>query len=300
MKQLLLRIALFALFTFSAISKFLVIDDFEVYIYSLNLFSLNTSFLIARGVICIELILAFSILVKTYPKTTKYSSIALTIIFSIFLLIQLFHKNDDNCFCFGEALKLSPLESLLKNIPILASLFLLETKNKFEKFKLIQLFVAIAIPSLLFIISPPDFIFKEEYSKDLEIDSTALKLYVTENDSLSLKIPNKGYFLLNLYSNTCKHCKKLHEKIGIILQNNSIPSNNAGIIFWGDSLKTEKFFQEHPPILNHAYLSSHDFLRLTKGKMPITILLLDGEIVKLYNSRSIDENEIVKAFSQKE
>ena len=68
---LVVRMLLGVFFIVSALAKLVGIDQFEIYIFSYNLLSLNLSFLVARLVICAEVLIGIGLLANIFnPDTT--------------------------------------------------------------------------------------------------------------------------------------------------------------------------------------------------------------------------------------
>src|SRR6056297_567164 len=155
--QRILRILTGLIFIFSGITKLISLDHFELYIYSFKIFSLNISFIISRLIISIEFILGLLLIIGLYRKKVWWLTMGLLVAFSIFLLVLLLLGYSGNCNCFGEVLKMEPLESLIKNIILLIPLlFLLNQKPyKLRWEKWILAGVILGGLSSPFILSPP-------------------------------------------------------------------------------------------------------------------------------------------------
>ena len=63
-----MKVLLGLVFIASAILKIVDLDQFEIYVYSYHFFSLNTSFLMARAAIIIELVLGIGLASNTLHK----------------------------------------------------------------------------------------------------------------------------------------------------------------------------------------------------------------------------------------
>ena len=100
-------------FLFSAYLKVIAINGFEIYVYTVNPFNLNFSFFFARLIIGVEFTIGILLLLGYRYKIIHTISIVLLSIFSIFLITQLVAGSKENCFCFGDAISFTPLESLV-------------------------------------------------------------------------------------------------------------------------------------------------------------------------------------------
>ena len=168
-------------FIIAAILKLISIDEFEIYIYSFNIFSFLLTTFVSRIIIIGEFILGLFLILKiNYKFTWRISLLTLTL-FTLFLTYTAIFRQDSNCHCFGELIELSPLESIIKNV-ILILLLLLSQKSKDKRQKALsevqssKFFVLCSsfFVLLVFIISPPDSIYKMLYSTEKEVSSIDL------------------------------------------------------------------------------------------------------------------------------
>lgn len=125
MKQLLsisataLKMLLGMLFFFSAASKYVSLDQFEIYIYSFHFFSFGFCFLAARLVVAGELLLGALLLSNKFHRLASMLNILLLLGFILFLGFVQLSGRTDSCHCFGEVLPFNPLQSILKNAVLL-------------------------------------------------------------------------------------------------------------------------------------------------------------------------------------
>jgi hypothetical protein len=126
----LLLLSCAAVFLFSGISKLLYINKLEWSIVEFLNCNYTFASIIARIVIGLELILGCLLLAHQYLKFTLLTSQSLIILFSIYLLIEIFnYGNKGDCGCFGNAFSLSPLASLGKNFVMLLFLYWIKKSN---------------------------------------------------------------------------------------------------------------------------------------------------------------------------
>jgi len=107
------------LFFFSAATKYAALDEFELYIYSFNLMSQGTVFVLARLILAGELLLGALLLSNRFHLLACLSNTILLVVFSGFLTYAALIGRGDNCNCFGEVLPFTPWQSLLKNLLLL-------------------------------------------------------------------------------------------------------------------------------------------------------------------------------------
>lgn len=120
------KILLGMMFLVSAVSKFVTIDTFEMYIFSFGIFSLNVSYFVARLAIAFELVLAAALISHRYHRFTVLMSLLFLLCFTVFLTYAHLIGRSDSCHCFGELMPLDPVQSILKNaVLILLLVFVL-------------------------------------------------------------------------------------------------------------------------------------------------------------------------------
>ena len=107
------------LFLFSAVSKFITVDIFEIYVYSFGFFSLNVCFYVARLIISAELILGAALISHRNPRLTIVSTVLFLVSFIVFLAYAHMVGRTDSCHCFGELMPFNPIQSILKNAVLL-------------------------------------------------------------------------------------------------------------------------------------------------------------------------------------
>lgn len=120
-----LKILLGAVFIFSAVSKYVTIDSFEIYVYSFGLFPLVMCFYLSRLLIAAELLLGIALISHRNHRFTSITSLLFLLFFVGFLVYAHLIGRTDNCHCFGDLLPFNPVQSILKNaVMIVVLLFI--------------------------------------------------------------------------------------------------------------------------------------------------------------------------------
>ena len=115
-----------ALFVVSALAKYVALGEFELYLYSFRLLSLNLSFLLSRCVVAGELLLGVALIANRWHRVVSLLTILLLSLFTVFLCVVSLVGRTDSCHCMGELMRFSPTQSMLKNaVLMLATLFFL-------------------------------------------------------------------------------------------------------------------------------------------------------------------------------
>ena len=125
-----LKIIVGGVFLFSAVSKFVTIDAFEMYVYSFGLFPMGLCFYLSRLLIGAELILGVALISHRNHRFTLVTSLLFLLFFVGFLVYAQLIGRTDSCHCFGDLLPFNPVQSILKNaILIIILLFVYKYAN---------------------------------------------------------------------------------------------------------------------------------------------------------------------------
>lgn len=298
--RLALRIVLSAFFVISAIGKLQSIDTFEVYVYRVSFFDFDAAAMFARLLIGLELFIAVALLIKFRFKFIWKLIFIFLVLMSFFLVFQIIKGSTDNCYCLGELVDFSPMESLVKNLVLIVFLFIIRKskslKWRYQTLVLGLLFIgALATP---LIASPPDLFIKGSFNK-AEHNQQALDDAIREKE-----IPASfmhGRKMLAFYSTYCPYCKMASTRIGALVRKSDIDTNNINVIFWvrGDTASVQRFYLDtHSPHYNYVIVNTHKFLDITKGRMPLILLINDGKVEEETNYRTIDADRIRRFFNK--
>ena len=141
------RALLGILFLCSATAKLVGIDAFELYLFGLGIFPLGTSYLLSRLVIAAEYTLGILLIANFYPRLAFWGTLLMLVGFTAFLAVLAATGNRDNCNCFGEWVNLNPVQSIWKNLGMLALLLLSAGIPAFQvKHKPLWLTLACVVP----------------------------------------------------------------------------------------------------------------------------------------------------------
>ncbi len=297
----LLRSLIGFVFIFSAITKLITIDFFEIYVYSLNLASFNISTILARLLIAGEFGLGLFFIVGIWTRFAWYASLSLLTAFTLFLCIQVFKGSEQNCLCFGDLIKMTPKESIIKNVLMLLAIFPLYHLRSCnlpfkKKWPVFIILVSLAIP---FIISPPDYFIQNKVNT-INTKFILPKHTYHQNgqevifDSLNF---NKGRKLLCVYSTQCGYCKKGAIKIEIMARKYHF-NNEMVILFGGQDNEVDDFFKstELAP-LNYLLTDLLSLVKLTQGHFPRFYLIENGKVLNVYGYRDISEKNLALFFN---
>ena len=294
---IIMKVLLGLVFIASAILKVVDMDQFEIYVYSYHFFSLNTSFIVARVAIIIELVLGIGLVSNTLHKLYWWGSVAMLVGYTLLLIYALHMGRTDNCHCFGDFLQLDPKHSLVKN-GILFLLFLpLYWMGEWKTpFRWLILCLAIMGSTIgVFAVSPPDnFTSASNPEQNLQMTLFDEMLDDKPLDSLHLK---EGKQVVCVFSTGCEYCQLAARKLSLMQQYYGFPEENVTYVFMGSEDGIERFYElsESAHYRDVLYPDVARLLRAINGNFPVIALMDNGEVVHEYGFRNMSEEEI-KAF----
>ena len=302
-----LRYGIGGMFIIAAILKLISIDDFEIYVYSFDVFNFLLTTLFSRLLIAGELVLGLMLIFKMCYKFAWRATLSVQILFTLFLIYVMIFRNDSNCHCFGELVELSPLESIIKNVVVIGGLFLIKTTrlqdykttSKFVGLRKVLLIAAVIIP---FVVTPMDSVYKMIYSSEKEISTVdfyqtldkVIKMDFVDNDIVfdsTAQINIDGKQMVVIVSSGCKYCRLGVKKLSMMMRKNDIKSDNVNIFIWGSREGILNFREETlTDDFSYWHIMPHEAIDITLGKFPIFIMLKEKEIVNISDFRDIDES----------
>ncbi|MBO4588476.1 MAG: DoxX family membrane protein [Bacteroidales bacterium] len=114
-----LKCLLGVFFIVSALSKFVSIDNFNIYIFSFGILSFRLAVIIGWLAVSTELLLGVALLLNRHHRLVSLLCILMLIAFSLFLVYAWFVGRTDSCHCMGDLLPFDPLRSVMKNAVLL-------------------------------------------------------------------------------------------------------------------------------------------------------------------------------------
>jgi hypothetical protein len=297
-----LNILLGAVFIFSGISKLFPIELFEYDLVDYGIINWALSPYLSRLIISFEIFLGMSLIVNwNFRRTIFPLSILILLFFTSFLLLRIVVSgNDNNCGCFGTWLPMSNVQSILKNILLIALLF---TSYKVSKqnlsFKRNKLFVSISliiITSGIFAFRIPEDFYLSEPKAKLEKNTINPEIFppiISGNDSIK---PNQSKQFLAFFSLTCQHCIHTARKLTIIQKNN--PYWQILAYLNGNKADLETFKEKSKFNLNYTLFNKRDFVLITLGGVPKVYLTNKLEIKEYWTGEDFTEKELELAWKK--
>lgn len=283
------RVLLGILFLFSAIAKLIGIDAFELYLFGFGWFPLGTAYLLARLVIAAEFTLGILLIANFWPRLAFWGSLALLGGFTVFLVALAIAGNRDNCNCFGELINLNPVQSIWKNVGMLAVLLLSAGVQPFRiRRKGLWFALAAVVPlATVLILSPPDNWRYDSYVGRDMLNVPALR-EALDQGILPHSIV-EGDHVVCFFSLKCNFCRMSARKLMTLRERGDFPDAPIiALIGRGEDTDTTPFLTEtgFRPDEVH-FIEPADFLRITNGAMPLILVMHDENVVEKYNYRNL-------------
>lgn len=295
------RILLGLVFIASAALKLYSIDAFEVYVFGFKLVSFNMAAVLSRLLIGVEFFIGILLILKLYYKKVWLATLLMVVGFTGFLTILWLTGSEENCHCFGETIDLSPKNSIIKNIILIALLLFVAPRNqanKTIKHQLLWLILAGTASFVTpFIVSPPDFLYASKSDRVFEENTFTDILRSNYEQDVAVTAGRK---VLCFFGTACRFCKLSAKKLAVYRTRHDIASEDLFFVFWGTPESVVTFNEEHGTTdIPYIIFSTPDFMNVTGGTMPLIVCLENNETVRMFNYRDLDEKWI-KDFLSKE
>ena len=287
-----IRIIIGIVFVLSAISKLKSTGLFEITLIDQGFTSDRfTAAYFSRILISVELFIGLAFF---QPFLLKRVVAPLTLIsltaFSIYLgYLMIFVPETQNCGCFGEMFKLSPLESLLKNIVLIGFVLYFFIRVKSRKGKWM-------IPTLL-LVACFAFVFSAFPIRSLE-DNVFAKY--THFEPVGLVDLTQGDNLIAVLDVNCEHCQAAARELGELDQNtDNLPPIYFLLYGEDESANSVQYFLDLTST-NFPYhkISEDEFFNLI-GSTPPRIYWLQNSKIKAQWDEDFIGN-LAKAFNVSE
>lgn len=204
--------------------------------------------------------------------------------FTLYLVYTGFIQNDSqNCGCFGEMIKMSPLESIIKNIVLIAMLvFLYRLKpntpiNSFLPFEIIIVTIVVVLITLP-VKDPSKFVFYK-YTEFVGAGRVDLA---------------NGNKIIAVFNLECDHCQETSKEIAE-LQRENVNFPPVYVLFFKEAENTpQKFFEITNSQFPYAMISPQEFFDLIGQSPPRLYLLHNGQIKEYWDSDFINHIKSLK------
>jgi hypothetical protein len=298
---ILISISLGLVFIYSGYTKLIpVIETFEFTFVDIGIANWYTAPIIARLLVGLEFFLGLLLILNyNLKRFTIPFTIGLLAFFVFYLVIQIFiNGNHGNCGCFGEHLKMTPLQAIIKNIIMIAGgilVYVLFEGWKIRYNKLLLSFIGVSTILVPFIINPIDYTYTSNNLDEKVNYPLELNLLYQPEDTSKVEIPKielrKGKHIIAFMSLTCPHCRIAAKKFRIIKKNN----NEIPIYFVlnGDKSKYKTFIEDtRANNIPSSFCLGKTFVNLAGTTLPRIYYLDNGIITKKVDYYELNQYNI--------
>lgn len=296
-----ISVALGFIFLYSAYTKlYPVIETFEFTFVDIGIANWYSAPIIARLLIGLEIFLGL-LLILNYQlkKFTLPLTIALLVFFIIYLSIQIaINGNKGNCGCFGEHLKMTPLQAIIKNILMVLAAFIVYRFYNGWKIKFNALFLCLVgttALSLPFVFNPVDYSYTSNNMDEKVNYPLELNLLYEPEDTSKVEVPKielrTGKHIISFLSLSCPHCRIAAKKFRLIKKNN--PELSIYFILNGDKVKLSEFLEDtKADNIPYSFCLGKTFIQLASAQLPRIYYLDNGVVVKKVDYFELNQYKI--------
>ncbi len=298
-----LRWILGLVFIFSAYVKLFPIEPFEYNFVEQGLSNWALAPFIARAFISLEFVIGGLLLFSFYFKTTLKIAGFLLLFFCIYLIWQIIKEgNQGNCGCFGTAIKMTPLEAIIKNVFMLGLvliLFYFGTAFDYKKWKgLVLLPIVLGIAYPLYENPPSAFIINMANPETVNYKFQN-ELIGNPNYSQGAIDLMQGKHIVCFFSLTCPHCRRAAYKMHII-QKKLGKQASIVMLITGNKQDEALFFEESKAkTIPYQIFNSENYTKLSGYTVPMIAMVDQGMVIKKFDGENISESDIANFFSIK-
>lgn len=289
------------LFIYSGYTKLYPIEPFEFTFVDLGISGWRTAPFMARFFIGLEFLIGILLIFGLFLKRfTFFLTSGTLIFFTIYLSIIIFtNGNNGNCGCFGNAISMTPLQAIIKNLVMLAICFLIYKYNssfnygKMGKW-LITVFIlgSFTMPHVLNYVDfeySSSYLTKKEEHFRLQLDS----LYKNATINIPPKKLSQGKQIIAFMSMSCSHCRIAAKKMRLMKEKNQqLP---IYFVLNGDTNKIKPFFEDTKANnINYSILNGKSFVYLAGLNMPAIFLVNNSIVENWITYLDLDQAEVEK------
>lgn len=297
----LVSMALGLVFLYSAYAKlFPVIEPFEFSFVETGMGNWYLAPIEARLLIGLEAFLGLMLIINYRLKqfTIPFTA-AVLLFFIMYLIIQIaVSGNQGNCGCFGEHLRMTPLQAIVKNLFMLllgTLIYFFHGGWSLKRNKLFLLGAAAVCLIFPFVLNPVDYTYssnnlQEKVNYPLELDL----LYHPE-DTTKVEVPalelRTGKQVVAFLSLSCPHCRIAAKKFRLIKRNN--PQIPIYFVLNGSREKYAEFLAETKANnIPSSFCLGRSFVQLASAQLPRIYFLDNGLVVKKVDYLELNQYDL--------
>ena len=285
-------------FVFSAITKLYPIEPFEVSMVDIGLANWKLSPFVARLFIGAEFITGFFLitLFRLRRLTIPFAAFLL-LAFTIYLgLLIVNYGNTGDCGCFGDFVKITPWQGILKNaglLMLLGGAYMLQSKFEFRFKTLLVILGAVVLLILPFILNPVGNPFSNKTLSNFERFSLDTATLYPDSMNVQQDVDaRKRKHIVAFLSVTCKHCRIAAKKLAVMKKKD--PTVPVFFVLFNNKKKLQDFFDDtRSGEVPHMLIdSSFTFLKLTQGSFPRIYWVNNSVVEYETNYFELDPGEV--------
>lgn len=293
-----------AVFVFSALSKIPTLEQFGWTVVETTFLNWTAAEWFARILIGLELFLGLLFLAHVRVKKIAIPlSLAVLVVFTIYLLLVIAKQgNEGNCGCFGEIIAMTPLQSVYKNVVLIALIILLAIRHREWTFPYLKLSLALALAACMavpIIINPPESIYIYEPRPDLNQPIPLSILYQSDKNPAPATELRKGKHIISFMSLTCEYCRKAAKRMRIMKEKH--PELPFYVVLNGDSSHLDDFFKDTRMynIEHSMFNGAEEFAKMNGSySFPSIKWVNDTTLIRESNYLTLDEQEVLDWIKQ--
>lgn len=284
-----LRTFLAVVFCFSAYTKLIVPGVIEIILVDHGLAaSRETAAIYVRLLIGFEFSIGLLFLQPYYLKKIVFPAALFFLLgFSFYLVYSGFILKDmQNCGCFGETIKMSPFESILKNILLMIPvgyLFITGKENRTNFY--LPAFIVIVSVGLVFVFSPA------KHSKDFRFSN------YTSFENYGRVDLASGNNLIAVFNTECDHCQNTAKELTALGKQINYPQLFV-LFFTEGQVSVDSFKALTKSNFPYKMIRTREFFDLIGQSPPRIYWLKEGKVKAVWD-KDFKEN-IISSFSVKE
>ena len=281
--ELALRVFLGIVFLISAYSKFISPGIVEIILVDQGLVATrDIAALIVRTLIAIEFTLG---VLFFQPYSLKKIVIPISFLFLVMFTGYLVYtgfilRDTQNCGCFGEMIKMSPIESIIKNIVLIILLFILykvvvERENKYVAADIVLL----SVTSIFLMLPIPN-------QKEFKFSKYT---YFEDKGRTDLSYGDKLIAVLNT---ECDHCQVLAKELAILKKNSANLPEVYTLFFTEGNVSVDSFKVLTGFQFPYRMIEVNEFFSLIGQSPPRIYWLQNGITKEMWDKNIFDEVKI--------
>jgi hypothetical protein len=278
---LIVRYVIGFVFVVSAYSKLIAPGIVEIILVDHGIVgSRETAALFVRLLVGCEFALGFMFFQTNFlKKIVLPASLMFLIAFSIYLIYTGYVLADrQNCGCFGSMIEMSPMESIIKNIFLIAGILWLYKLIKEDGNKIVLPLVFLIIPvAAVFIISPV------KSSKDFKFSGYTNFIGKGRVDL------SDGKVLLAVYNTECEHCQELAKEISALSKSSKNFPRMYSLFFSEGEISVDSFKVITGDNFPYQMIDARTFFDLIGTSPPRIYLLENGNVKEMWDADFIEK-----------